>query len=134
MNHRINRTAAIAAAMGLAGAMAAAPALAQETQYQDPAQTTPEPHQSIELTEEKIEQFVDAMTEVREIRDEAAAELERADDTQQAQQVQQDAQIRMIEAVENAGLSVEEYNQIAMMMSSDPELQQRVSSRLEERS
>jgi hypothetical protein len=51
-----------------------------------------------------------------------------------AQEVQQRAQQQMIDAVEEAGLSVEEYNQIATLMSTDPELQERISSKLEDRS
>jgi hypothetical protein len=141
MNYRVSRTTAYAAALGLATAMAAGPALADdEHEYEHqapPPPVQPEGQQHLDtahLTEAKIEQFVDALTEVHLIRNEAAAELEAATDMEEAQEIQLRAQQQMIDAVEEIGLSVEEYNQIATLMSTDPELQQRISSKLEERS
>ena len=131
MKHRITRTAAIAAAFGLAAGLAGAPALAYEQggQYQQPG----EPTEPVQVSEAKIDQFVDALTEISVIRETASAQLETTTDTAEAQQIQMRAQEEMIQAVENAGLSVEEYNQIAALMGSDPELQERVHTRLEER-
>lgn len=134
MNQRITRTTAIAAALGLVTAMAAAPVLAQEDPYQERGAQPQAESQATEVSEEKIEKFVDALSEIRVIQEEASAELEATSDTQEAQQVQQDAQQKMIEAVEAAGLSVEEYNQIAALMGSDPELQERVHAKLDQRS
>ena len=132
MRYRLTRTAPIAAAFGLAAALAGAPALAYEQggTYQQPG----EPTQPAQVSEAKIDQFVDALTEISVIRNTAAAELETTTDTAEAQQIQMRAQEEMIQAVESAGLSVEEYNQIAALMGSDPELQQQIHSRLEERS
>jgi hypothetical protein len=141
MNYRVSRTTAYAAALGLATAMAAGPALADdEHEYEHqapPPPVQPEGQQHLDtahLTEAKIEQFVDALTEVHLIRNEAAADLEPPTDMEEAQEIQLRAQQQMIDAVEEIGLSVEEYNQIATLMSTDPELQQRISSKLEERS
>jgi hypothetical protein len=141
MNHRVSRTTAYAAALGLATAMAAGPALADdEHEYEHqapPPPVQPEGQQHLDtahLTDAKLEQFVDALTEVHVIRNEAASELEAATDMETAQEVQLRAQQQMIDAVEEAGLSVEEYNQIATLMSTDPELQERISSKLEDRS
>jgi hypothetical protein len=130
MNYRATRISACAAALGLATALAAAPALAEDYDYDTPP---PQEQQAAPVSEEKLEQFVTALNEVHAIRNEAAHELEETTDPQDAQAVQQKAQQQMIEAVEEAGLTIEEYNQIATMMSSDPELQERISARLEER-
>lgn len=131
MNHRATRTTALAAAFGLAAGMAAAPVMAQEygQQQQQPPQA-----QAVQVDEAKINQFVDALAEISTIRQTVAAELESAEDMEEAQKVQQDAQQRMVEAVESAGLSVEEYNHIASLMGSDPELAERINSELEKRS
>jgi hypothetical protein len=150
MNHQVTRSTAWAAALGLATAMAAAPALAQQQEgydappppppqeqqqdYQDFQRQQPQEHETVQVSEAKLDQFVDALNEVHTIRNEAAVQLEQATDTEEAQKLQQEAQQQMIEAVENAGLSVEEYNQIATLMGSDPDLQQRISAKLEERS
>lgn len=131
MKFRATRITACATALGLATAMAAAPALADDYDTPPPP---PQEQQAAPLTEEKLDQFVEALSEVHEIRNEAAQELEATTDPEDAQAVQQKAQQQMIEAVEEAGLTIEEYNQIATMMGSDPELQERISARLEERS
>lgn len=130
MNYRATRISACAAALGLATALAAAPALAEDYDYDTPP---PQEQQAAPVSEAKLDQFVAALNEVHSIRNEAAQELEATTDPQDAQEVQQKAQQQMIEAVEEAGLTIEEYNQIATMMSSDPELQERISARLEER-
>jgi hypothetical protein len=131
MSNRVARTTAIATAMGLATTLAAAPTLAEDHGYHEPPQQQQQP---AVVDETKLDQFVEALSEVHAIRNEAAVELESTDNTEDAQAVQQRAQQQMIEAVEEAGLSIEEYNRIATLMGSDPELQQRVSAKLEERS
>jgi hypothetical protein len=132
MSNRVARTTAIATAMGLATTLAAAPTLAEDHGYHEPP---PQQQQQPAVVDEtKLDQFVEALSEVHAIRNEAAVELESTDNTEDAQAVQQRAQQQMIEAVEEAGLSIEEYNRIATLMGSDPELQQRVSAKLEERS
>lgn len=129
MSNRAKQTVALAAALGAGAALAAAPAMAQEY-----GQPPPPEQQATEVSEQKINQFVDALAEISTIRQTAAAELEAAADMEEAQKVQQDAQQRMVEAVESAGLSVEEYNHIASLMGSDPELAERINTELERRS
>jgi hypothetical protein len=142
MTHRVTRTTALAAAAGLAAAMAAWPVMAQdddaERQAQPGQQQQPQmqaqPPQNNEVSEEQLEQFVDALAEISVIRQTAAAELEAAADMEEAERVHREAQEHMIEAVESAGLSVDEYNRIATLMGTDAELSQRVHSKLQERS
>lgn len=129
MNNRAKHTVAFAASLAAGAALAAAPSMAQEYGQQPPPQ-----QQATEVSERKINQFVDALAEISTIRETAAAELEAAADMEEAQKVQQDAQQRMVEAVESAGLSVEEYNHIASLMGSDPELAERINAELERRS
>ena len=134
MNKRIIRTTTIAAALGMAAALAAAPALAQQEGYERSPQQQQQQGQPAEVSEAKLDKFVDALAEIRTIQQEVSVELEAASDTQEAQELQQQAQQKMIEAVQEAGLSVEEYNQIASLMNSDPEIQERIHSKLEQRS
>jgi hypothetical protein len=101
--------------------------------YQQQQQQPNEPT-TAELTDTKIDQFVEAMVEVQAIREEVSAELEATQDAEEAQEVQRDAQAKMIEAVENAGLTVHEYNRIAALMGQDPELRQRIDAKVAERS
>jgi hypothetical protein len=142
MTHRVTRTTAFAAAAGLATAMAAGPVMAQDDDaerqaqpgQQQQQQMQAQPPQNNEVSEEQLAQFVDALAEISVIRQTAAAELEAAADMEEAERVHREAQEQMIEAVESAGLSVDEYNRIATLMGTDPELSQRVHSKLQERS
>jgi hypothetical protein len=135
MSKQLNRPVAIAAAFGLGAAMAVTSALAYEgekQQYTQPQEQ--EQLDSTQVTETKIEQFVEALVEVQAIREEVATELESTANAAEAQQVQQQSQVKMIEAIESTGLTLHEYNQIASMMHSDPELKQRIDQRVSERS
>ncbi|NGX17045.1 DUF4168 domain-containing protein [Wenzhouxiangella sp. XN24] len=129
MKHRSTQAVALAAAIGLGAALSAAPAFAQDYQQDTSPQAS-----APDVSSEKLDKFVDALAEISVIREAAAVELEAAEDMEQAQKLQQEAQAEMIDAVETAGLTVEEYNQIATVMGSDPELAERVRTQLEERS
>ena len=87
----------------------------------------------IAMPEFAVLQFVDALTEIAVIRQTAAVELESAADMEHAEQVHREAQEQMIEALESTGLSVDEYNRIATLMGIDPELSERIHSKLQER-
>jgi hypothetical protein len=114
----------------LGAPLAAAPALAQTS----PEQAPPAAESELETVDEaKLDQFADAYVAVEEIRIEASAELEGASDGESAQTIEQDARSRMLKAVEESGLTVEEYNDIAQQVNANPDLRQDVQSRIEER-
>ncbi|MGM0679822.1 MAG: DUF4168 domain-containing protein, partial [Pseudomonadota bacterium] len=60
------------------------------------------------------------------VRESFAGKLENTEDPEKAQKMQQEAQKEMQNAVADAGLSVEEYNQIFAAVQQDPELQKEV--------
>ncbi len=73
-----------------------------------------------------LNKFKDAFGEVNSIRESFAGKLENVEDPQKAQKLQQQAQQDMVSAVEDAGLSVQEYNQIFAAVQQSPELQKKV--------
>ncbi|MDZ7804639.1 DUF4168 domain-containing protein [Thiohalophilus sp.] len=73
-----------------------------------------------------LNKFKDAFAEVNSIRESFAGKLENVEDPQKAQKLQQQAQQDMVSAVEDAGLSVQEYNQIFAAVQQNPELQKKV--------
>lgn len=101
-------------------AVAVAPAMAE--QEQSPA--------NAEVTDQQLEQFVQALSEVRELGQLYSEEIAEADSSEQAQELQRQAQTEMVAAVENAGLTVQEYNTIAERMSQDAALRKRVEDML----
>ncbi len=102
---------------------------AQEMQQQPPA-----PPQTVEVSDHQLEQFADAQIQITEIQQDFAGRLQEVDDPEQAHELQVQANEEMTEAVEEIGLSVQDFNEIAMAIQNDPELQQRLTALLQERS
>jgi hypothetical protein len=79
-----------------------------------------------QVNDAKLDKFKDAFAEVNNIRKSFSGKLENVEDPEKAQKLQQQAQNDMIDAVESAGLSVQEYNQIFAAVQQNPELQKKV--------
>jgi TolA-binding protein len=91
------------------------------------AQSSGEKVQAANIPESALQQFIQAEEKVSEIRTDYQQRLNQVvDQPERAQAVQLEAQEKMIEAVEDAGLAVPEFNQIAQLASSDPSLRQRI--------
>lgn len=85
--------------------------------------------QAAEIPESALQQFVEAEQKVTEIRTDYQERLNQvADQPEQAQAVQQEAQQKMVQAVEDTGLAVPEYNQIAQLASADESVRKRLES------
>jgi len=96
-----------------------------------PSPPPPQAPGGAEVDDQTLERFVQAYGEVQEIRRDLTSKLSNAQDQEQAQQLQQEAQTEMVGAVQDAGLSPDEYNRIASQMANDQELRQRVIDQLE---
>jgi hypothetical protein len=92
-----------------------------------PMQQTPD----VDLSEEQIDTFVSAFVAVQEVRNDFSERLQEAEGESEAQSMQQEAQDEMVQAVEDSGMTVEEYNEVAMALQNDPELMQEVQERAE---
>ena len=130
MQYRSLLTALLAA-----GALATAPATfaqAQGQQQGQGAQQGQAPGQGapdMEMDDQTLDNFSDAYVEVRDIQSDFADKLGSVEDREKAQEMQREAQEEMVSAVEDAGLSVQEYNQVASQMQNDPELREKVMQR-----
>ena len=74
----------------------------------------------------ELKKFIHASEEVSKIREEYTERFNNAKDQPIAQQLQKEAQDKMLNAGENAGLDTEAYNQLAQRVQTSPELQQRL--------
>lgn len=72
------------------------------------------------------EQFVAAYVEIQDIQNVYSEKLQAAADEDQAREIQQQAQDEMIQAVENNGMSINEYNEVVGIISADPELRMEI--------
>ncbi|AGA34826.1 putative conserved secreted protein [Thioalkalivibrio nitratireducens DSM 14787] len=88
---------------------------------------------SAALTEQTVDTFVDAFIAVQQIREDFAERLQSASDEHEAQTMQQEAQHEMMRAVEESGMSVQEYNEVAIALQDDPELMQQVQEKAADR-
>lgn len=121
----LKRTFALSA---IAAALFSMPAMAQQSQQQQQqqAQQQMEEMANQPVTDAQLEQFAEALDEIESINDDFVAQLEQAETQEEAQQLQIAAQSEMVEAVEDSGLTVEEYNAIAYRMQNDPEIQEKI--------
>ncbi len=89
--------------------------------------------QGEEFESAQLEQFADAYVEVGEIHNEYSQLLQEVDSTEQAQELQQEANDEMVQAIQDSGLEVQEYSAIAAALERDPEMRQEVVSMIESR-
>lgn len=130
MKRRILQTLP-ATALCLALAGLTTPAAAQ--QAQEGQQPPGMGQQQMEVDSNTLDTFVDAFVAVQKIRDDFASRLEGVEDQSRAQELQQEAQEEMIGAVKDQGMSVEDYNRVAMSLQNDPEMLQKVQEMAQER-
>ena len=113
----------------------AAGAIAQveEPASPPPESISPPPPEVAPLEDKKIDQFADAYLAIEQIHVQTASELKQTQDADAANKVKAQAETRIIEAVERSGLRLDEFNQIADLMTMDADLRQKIASRVRER-
>ena len=83
-----------------------------------------------EVDDATLDRFAKAAVALRDVQTSASAEMDQVVDGGQIGEIQLRAQRDMTSAVENAGLSVEEYNRIVELMNADPDIRARIMERL----
>ena len=125
MSHLKNLVAAVSLVTLSLGASAA---LAQSTAPAQPTTTAAQQQDQAMVSDAELRQFVNASIEISRIREDYTERLNNAKDQPIAQQLQQEAQDKMISAVETAGLDADSYNQLSERIQSSPELQERLQT------
>jgi len=103
----------------IAAALLAVAATGAIAQQQPQGQPAPPP---TAFSQQQIESFADAATKMQRIQDELGAKARDAGNAEEIARVQQEAQAAATQAVEDSGLSVEEYTAIAKAANQDPQL------------
>lgn len=86
-----------------------------------------------DFDDESLEQFADAYIDITQIQEDYTQQLEGTEDPDAARDLQQQANDEMVEAIENRGLSVPEYSEIATALDTDPELRDELAAMIQER-
>ncbi|KAA8982493.1 MULTISPECIES: DUF4168 domain-containing protein [Gammaproteobacteria] len=120
-------TAAIAFALSTAGMTAVAQdsSTGQAQQNQGQSMSAPE-QQNTDFSDEELQNFVELQDEIGKVREDYVSQIESAESEDKARELQQKAQTEMVKVIEDAGMTVEEYNAIAVAYNSNPEIQERV--------
>ncbi|HLS21571.1 MAG TPA: DUF4168 domain-containing protein [Paenalcaligenes sp.] len=84
----------------------------------------------VQPTDEELERYIGAAQKVAAVAQEYQPQLEQASDDAARQQIMQEADEKMVAAVEEDGLSVEEYNGISLAIQQDTELRNKVEQML----
>ena len=129
MNKLKTLTAAITFAtfgMAASAAMAQAPQAAPQAAQQGAAPA--QGQQAGPVSDSDLKSFVKANEDVAKVRDEFTQKLSEESDQEKAQQLQMQAQEKMLEAVKDNDMDALTYNAIAARIQTDTELQERVSA------
>ena len=85
-----------------------------------------------QVPSEELREFAEIYLDVDEIRQEVEMEIATAESPEEAQQIQQQANVRMTAVVEEHGMSIERYTEITQALNTDPQQHQEFVSILEE--
>lgn len=119
----------ILGALPLAASVQADPAKSQApaaAQQQAPAAAQQQAPATV--SDKKVNNFVAAYTQVNKINRNYSEKLQGVTDAEKATQLQQEAQGKMQKAVRDSGLTIEEYQRIAGLASSDDQLRERIQN------
>ena len=118
----------LGAAISVATAQDAAPVETPAPQMQQAPAT-----QAASVDDAKLKSFAVAFLEVTKVTRSYQPMIEAADTPDAQKQLREEASQKMVETVNDAqGISVEEYNMIIQAAQTDPELAQRINSRITE--
>jgi hypothetical protein len=98
----------------------------QQSQGQGQGMGAPEQQQNADFSDEELQNFVELQDKIGEVREDYVSQIESAESEDKARELQQKAQTEMVEVIEEEGMTVEEYNAIAVAYNSNPEIQERV--------
>jgi ABC-type glycerol-3-phosphate transport system substrate-binding protein len=85
------------------------------------------------VTDSKLNQFADAYVAVQKVQKEASTQLSADADASKTEQVQTEAQARIVDAIQKNGLQLDEYNQIAQLINADDDLRTRAVERIQQK-
>lgn len=119
-------------ALGATGAAWAQPSTTQSQTRATPVQPTSQPSQeltSADVSDEDVTRFAKAQEKVEDIKTEYSQEVQKnADDPKKAMAVQQEAQQKIVDALDDAGIDPVKYDRIAQAQQYDNTLRQRIEA------
>jgi hypothetical protein len=122
---------AVGTAVLLAAALPSAAFAQQEAAPQDAAPPADGAAQS--YSDEEVDAFADAVTAAAAVDEQWRPRIEAAGDVEEAQELMVQSQTEMVAAVEETGITDNDYNEIYAQAQTDPALADRILAALQER-
>jgi biopolymer transport protein ExbB/TolQ len=113
--------------LGFAGATAVH-AQSNQQQAQQQQQRQQQAPSAQNFSDEELKAFAGAAQQVQAINRNFQSRFQSAESPEKRQQLQQGARQEMVSAIQEEGLSVEQYNQIAKAAQGDPDLAEQVQA------
>jgi hypothetical protein len=123
-------TLAASAAVIALGVTAAQAQTQQPTPAEAPGNQAA-PQATSDITDEQVNSFALAMNQVSSLNQKYSAQIQGASDDTARAELQQKAASEMSQAVQQAGITPEEYNQIAQAAQGDAELRARIGQAMQ---
>lgn len=111
---------------GLSAAKAQSSGAQQQQQTPGAQQQQQTPQSSQNFSEEDLKSYAVAALQVQQINQNYQPQLQAAGSPEKKQAVQQEAMGKMVQAVQQEGLSVDKYNEISAAIQSDPQVADQV--------
>ncbi|ART62131.1 DUF4168 domain-containing protein [Kushneria marisflavi] len=120
----MKRFAAVVSASLVATGLAATPALAAQEQPAQGAQSQQQSQKN--FSDDQLQNFASASQEIAGISQDYTKQLQGADDADAQQSIREEANQKMVQAVQDNNLEVEQFNQIGQAVQNDPQMMQKV--------
>ncbi len=114
--------------MVLCAMIAVPPVVAQN--YGDQGSTQGKQQQA-DFSKQELQQFVTAKAEVDQIRSDFSEELQGVEDSKKARQLQDKYTQKMVDAVQDTGMSVQEYNEISRAAQTNPDVGEKIEKMMD---
>ncbi len=127
----MRKTLPLLAASAMIAALGATAVQAQETAPAQAPQEQAAPQESSEITDEMINSFTLAMNQVTSLNEKYSPQIEAATDDAARTELQRQAATEMGQAVQQAGLTPQQYNLIAQAAQNDEALRLRIGQAMQ---
>lgn len=132
-------TVALAALAGFALTAAAQPPAPPEggqqgAQPDQPRVPQPDQQQSVNVTQSDLDTFATIYVEVQEITDEYRPQIQSAENSEEAQQLQSEMRDTSMQTIQDHGWTVQKYTETARAINGDEELRQEAMNLIEQKS
>lgn len=117
----------IAAITGFGLAAASSSLLAQQE-----APQTPQAVPQTQVGEPEVKKFAEIYVEIEKTRSELSREMADAENEEEAEEIQGRMQDKIVEAIEDSGWSMAEYNQVAQAINDDPQLREQAITHIKQ--